>query len=130
MIRIPEDIVNKIFIHAERDKPIEACGYLLGLENKVSLMFPMKNMDESRTHFTLDPMEQFKVLNEARNLGLKIIGVYHSHPDTPARPSEEDIQLANDPSISYIIASLLDKSIESFKIQNKKVEKEELEITK
>jgi proteasome lid subunit RPN8/RPN11 len=45
-------------------------------------------------------------MKSARANGQKIIANFHSHPATPARPSEEDIRLAYDPNIVYIIISL------------------------
>ena len=81
-------------------------------------------------HFSMDPTEQFAAVKECRNQGLKIRAVYHSHPETPARPSDEDIKLAHDPSLSYVIVSLAgaDPSIKSFIIKEGVVEPEPLEI--
>ncbi|PIU47526.1 MAG: hypothetical protein COS94_06795, partial [Candidatus Hydrogenedentes bacterium CG07_land_8_20_14_0_80_42_17] len=58
------------------------------------------------------------------------LGVYHSHPATPARPSQEDIKLAFDPSISYVIISLAEKDpvAKSFLIKDGKVDIEPIEI--
>ena len=63
---------------------------------------------------------------------LKLAAVYHSHPETPARPSQEDIRLAFDPQISYVIVSLAqpDPSIKSFKIREGNVQHEEIEPVK
>ena len=61
---------------------------------------------------------------------MQILANYHSHPSSPSRPSVEDIRLAFDPSISYVIASL-EKEIpvvKSFRITDGKVEVEELKI--
>ena len=110
--------ILKIFSQGEKEAPIEACGYLAGKENTVMKIFPMKNIDDSEEHFSLDPEEQFKVMREARSEGLEIIGVYHTHPNSPARPSVEDIRLAHDNTKIYIIASLLSgsKEIKAYKI--------------
>ncbi|MDR1738053.1 MAG: Mov34/MPN/PAD-1 family protein [Candidatus Symbiothrix sp.] len=50
------------------------------------------------------------MLKKTRKDGEKIMANYHSHPETPARPSEEDIRLACDPNIIYIIISLAQKT--------------------
>ena len=68
----------------------------------------MTNIDASPEHFSFDPKEQFKVVKEARTKGISLLSVYHSHPETPARLSEEDIKLLNDPNMVYIIVSLKD----------------------
>ncbi|MHB9029919.1 MAG: M67 family metallopeptidase [Candidatus Latescibacterota bacterium] len=130
MIRMSKTIWTEIIEHARRDAPIEACGYL-GEENGViSVCRPMRNMDASGEHFTLDPDEQFAVLRELRKNGVRLAAVYHSHPATPARPSAEDIRLAYDPVISYVIVSLKDgaDTVKSFRIKDSRAENEAIEI--
>ncbi len=127
---IPRAIVNEIFEHGKREMPIEACGYLAGKDGRVSVWYPMKNVDESREHYSLDPHEQFATVKKARNEGLDILAVYHTHPETPARPSVEDIALAYDPTIFYVIASLAqaEPSVNCFRIRNGEVQSEEMEM--
>ena len=66
----------------------------------------MTNVDNSPEHFSFSPDEQFEVLKNARGRGLRILASYHSHPASPARPSKEDIRLAYDPKLIYVIISL------------------------
>jgi len=71
------------------------------------------------------------VVKELRAKGLSMLVIYHSHPETPARPSKEDIRLALTPGVSYVIISLADPlrpDIKSFRIENGKVEAEQIEI--
>lgn len=128
MLRIPQQIINDLFEHAQTGLPEEVCGYLAGTGNEVTRQFRLTNTDHSNEHFSFDPVEQFQVVREARKAGLEILANYHSHPETPARPSQEDIRLAYDPNISYVIVSLAAEipDIKSFKIQNGEVEKEEI----
>lgn len=109
---------------------MEACGYLAGKGDEVTGYFPMRNQDQSSEHFTLDPQEQFSVIRRARSEGLEVLAVYHTHPVSPARPSPEDIKLAYDPNIIYVIASLLNGSqqIKAFRIVKGQVTEEELII--
>ena len=60
-------------------------------------------------HFSMDPKEQLAALKDARANGYKIIGNFHSHPESPSRPSEEDKRLAFDPTIEYLILSLMEE---------------------
>jgi proteasome lid subunit RPN8/RPN11 len=117
--------------HGVEDLPIEACGYLAEKDGIVQKLYRLKNMDDSGIHFTFDPAEQFTVLRDMRECGLAVRAVYHSHPATPARPSAEDIKLAVDPHVSYVIVSLLGKTpvAKSFEIKNKLVEAEEIVIS-
>ena len=132
MIQINREISDQIVGHAMNELPNEACGYLAGQDGIVVKVFEMTNTDKSPEHFSFDPAEQFSVFREVRKLGLSILANYHSHPSTPSRPSVEDIRLAFDPEISYVIISLAenDPVIRSFKIQNGKSEEEELTILK
>jgi proteasome lid subunit RPN8/RPN11 len=63
-------------------------------------------------------------MRKARELGIAIIGNYHSHPETPARPSVEDIKLAYDPEIIYVIVSLSQSKpvVKAFSFKKGKVE--------
>ncbi len=134
-MKILKDIVDEIIRHAKNDLPYEACGYLAGQGENVTKAYAVKNTDKSHEHFSFDPEDQFRVIKDMRKKDLAPIAVYHSHPETPARPSKEDIKLAYDPDISYLIISLCRDlpDIKSFKIRKGRingdqVEKEEIEI--
>ena len=129
MLRIPQQIINDLFDHAQTGLPEEVCGYLAGTGREVTRQFRLTNIDHSNEHFSFDPKEQFQVVREARKAGLEILANYHSHPETPARPSQEDIRLAFDPNISYVIVSLAAEipDVKSFRIKNGEGEKEEIE---
>ncbi len=127
---IRKDVLEKVVAHAKREAPIEACGYLALREGVVVRHFEMTNTDRRRDHFTLDPQEQFRVHREARAEGLEIGAVYHSHPLTPARPSAEDIRLAADPRLTYLIVSLAGgaSDVKAYRIRGSEVAMEYLEI--
>jgi len=127
---ILKDTINEIFRQGDGDAPIEACGYLLGCGGDVRKAVPMINVDQSSEHFALVPGEQFAVIRQARLEGLEIIAVYHTHPATPARPSAEDIKLAFDPNIIYVIASLAPKTraVKAFRIAKGEVSEEEITV--
>ncbi|MCF6248576.1 MAG: M67 family metallopeptidase [Desulfobacula sp.] len=118
-MRVPKNIYDQIILHAKKDLPNEACGYLAGKGGVVTKAYVIKNIDQSHEHFSFDPQEQFAVIKDMRKRNLVPIAVYHSHPATPARPSKEDIKLAYDPDISYLIISLAGNvpDIKSFKIK-------------
>lgn len=138
MIKIPRHIINLIIEQAYKESPNEACGLLAGKGNEVVKQYAMTNIDHSPEHFSFSPNEQFQVLRLARADGLDIIANYHSHPETPARPSEEDIRLAYDANIIYIIVSLaVDQpnikiferpNIKAFSIQNGQSKEIRIEI--
>ncbi len=130
MLKIYRSVLENILAHAREELPIEACGYLAGDGGIISVHHKMKNIDNSFEHFTFDVREQFSVLKKVRVRGLTLLAVYHSHPTTPARPSREDIKLAVDPCVSYVIVSLAERKeqVKAFKIRNGIVENEDLEV--
>jgi proteasome lid subunit RPN8/RPN11 len=67
-----------------------------------------------------------------RAAGLQLCAIYHSHPTSPARPSAEDIKLAYDPGISYVIVSLAeeDPAVRSFRIKAPRVEQEDITLVR
>ncbi|WP_440951005.1 M67 family metallopeptidase [Methanosphaerula subterraneus] len=124
------DIVKYIVAHAEQDAPVEACGYLAGEVGRITRHYPMTNIDRSTDHFSFDPQEQFDVRKAARRDGLDLVGIYHSHPSSPANPSSEDVRLAYDPTLLYVIVSLVNGTItlNGFHIRQDTVEKVSLVI--
>jgi len=132
MITIPKHIYDDLIQHAKEGFPLEVCGILGGNGNTVSANYRMTNTDASNEHFMMDPKEQFSVVKDLRAKGLSMLAIYHSHPETPARPSEEDIKLALTPDVSYIIISLVDPDkadMKSFKISNGNVIAEEIAVS-
>lgn len=130
MLRINKSVIKAIIAHAEKELPHEACGYLAETEGLVSMHYELTNLDKAGDHFSMDPKEQFAAVKKMRNKGQRLCAVYHSHPETPARPSVEDIRLAYDPDISYVIISLNEKKriVKSFLINKGKFTHEILEV--
>ena len=129
-MKIPQNIIEELIEQAEKDAPDESCGYLLGIGDEVTENYWMENIDHSSEHFAFAPKDQFAALRYAREKGLKILANWHSHPASPSRPSQEDLRLANDPSIRYAILSLLDgePKLNSFKILNGEVVDKEVHL--
>lgn len=122
---------DEMIEHSRRESPHEACGMLAGKHEKVERVYQMTNTDKSSETFFMDPKEQFKVMKETRNLGLKMVGIYHSHPETEAYPSAHDVELAFYPEISYVIISLRDKDnprIRLFRIVDGEISEEGAQI--
>ena len=139
-MKIPHNIIEELIAQAQKDAPNESCGYLLGTitpstgggqgEALVTENYWMENIDHSSEHFSFAPKDQFAALRYAREHGLKILANWHSHPASPSRPSQEDLRLANDPTIRYAILSLLDgePKLNSFKILNGEVVDKEVHL--
>lgn len=112
MIYIKKEDYEEIIAYAKAGLPNEACGLLGGTvdgkDRRIEKVYYLTNIDASREHFSMDPKEQFEAVKDMRANGLSLIGNFHSHPESPSRPSEEDKRLAYDSSIRYLILSLMD----------------------
>ena len=120
-MKLTRQMVEQIVAQARAEAPNEACGYVAGSGDKAELLIPMRNVDASPEHYSFDPKEQFAAARQARAAGLDLIGVYHSHPATPPRMSQEDIRLANDSSVVYLIYSLAQEELKGFRVSRDKV---------
>jgi proteasome lid subunit RPN8/RPN11 len=109
--------------HATSNYPEECCGLLLGIfENgqktkRVTEAKSMSNVFEKneRYHrYTIDPKEFMEAEIAAESRGLEIVGIYHSHPNAPARPSEFDKTHAW-PSLSYVVVELREGKVRETK---------------
>ena len=113
--------------------PVEACGILAGTGDVVEKLYEMTNADNSPDHFTMVPEEQFTVVKDMRTWSAAMLAVYHSHPATPARPSEEDIKLAFMPGATYVILSLAEADspdVKAFNIEEGVVTSVPVEVVK
>ena len=111
MITITERELAEIREHGVRDYPYECCGLLLGrFESNAKIVtdtYPISNAREEsakRNRFLITPEELMKGERFAREHDLEVVGFYHSHPDSPAVPSQYDLEHAW-PTYSYIIVS-------------------------
>jgi proteasome lid subunit RPN8/RPN11 len=78
----------------------------------------------------MDPAQQFATIRQIRDESMQVAGVYHTHPDTPARPSMEDIRLAYDTDLVYIIVSLMAgvEPVLAYKINQGEVAQVDLQV--
>lgn len=135
MISMKSEDYKAILEHARKELPNEACGLIAGEldeENKIiKKVYFLTNIDHSNEHFSLDPKEQLAAIKDMRFNGFVPLGNWHSHPESPSRPSDEDKRLAYDSKASYLILSLMDNEnpvLNSFKIEGNNAEKENLVI--
>jgi proteasome lid subunit RPN8/RPN11 len=114
ILRLTPDLIKEIHAHGESTYPEEGAGLLLGKmdgDHKLaSAILKLANTrEDSARHnrFLLTPQDYLRGEQEAARLGLDVIGVFHSHPDHPNRPSEFDREWAM-PWFSYIITTVQD----------------------
>ncbi len=112
-IQISSSLLHEIHKHGEAAYPDEGAGLLLGKqagENKnVVRLLPLENArrsSERHNRYLLTAEDFLKAELAAAEMGLDILGVFHSHPDHPNRPSAFDLEWAL-PYLSYIITSVM-----------------------
>ena len=128
---------EKILAHCREGLPNESCGLLAGTVEgdvkTVTKVYLLTNIDASNEHFSMDPKEQLAAVKDMRKNGYVPLGNFHSHPESPSRPSEEDKRLAYDSKANYLILSLMEADnpvLNAFRVdEEKQVTKEKLVIS-
>jgi len=96
----------EMVVHAMAAKPAECCGMLIGAGTAVTEAAAARNIAERPTRFLIDPQDHIDAIRRARARGLEVLGFYHSHPHSPAVPSETDVEEASYPNHLYVIVGL------------------------
>lgn len=105
MLSIPNELIERIAEHVQTAYPEEGAGFLLGGDGEVKDIFALPNAREDearRNRYLITPEDYMKAEMKAAELGVDLIGVFHSHPDCPNVPSEYDREWAQ-PFFSYVI---------------------------
>jgi proteasome lid subunit RPN8/RPN11 len=135
---LSKQVLAQIHTHGEASYPEEGAGFLLGSDEDqqrvVSQIFTTENAREDtarHNRYLVTPEDYLEAEITAERLGLDLMGVFHSHPDHPNRPSEFDREWAQ-PFFSYVITSVNEgKAVESrcWRLSEDRSKFEEEEIT-
>ena len=99
---------KQILKHTRAEVPNEACGLLAGRDGHVTCVLPAKNVaDGPEVEYLMDPHDQLDHFQAMEEQGLELLGIYHSHPVSPAYPSPTDLSMAYYPEAVYAIISLI-----------------------
>ena len=127
MITFNKSDFDTILEYAKKNLPEEACGLIGGTtengDKHIKKIYLLTNIDHSK--------EQLAAVKDMRANGLVPLGNWHSHPESPSRPSDEDKRLAYDSKASYMILSLMnidEPVLNSFHIEGNVSNKEDLRI--
>jgi proteasome lid subunit RPN8/RPN11 len=125
---IPAAVRDEIVTHARAGLPNEACGILAGLDGRVERFFPAESDEPSPYYYRIESRDQIRIMNEIDEVGLDLIGIYHSHTSSPAFPSRTDAEQAFWPDAVYVIVSLAnpDAEVRGYRIRDMEVTEEEL----
>lgn len=124
ILQIPRHLFRAMVAHCQEEWPREACGIMTGKGGLVRRAFAMRNTHrQPSTRYQIDPLDQQEAMAEVLAGREELVAIYHSHPTTPAYPSQTDINMAYYPEAFYVIASLAGDSpdVQTFRIQDGKV---------
>ena len=108
--------------HAENEKPNESCAILFGKDNHVSEVFLTKNIEESPVNFTISNeqlIEGYKIAEEKK---VEVIGIFHSHPDSEAYPSNTDKKFMQSNPVAWVIYSGVNKDFKAYLLESEIIE--------
>jgi proteasome lid subunit RPN8/RPN11 len=118
MLRIGRQVLEEIEAHMEETYPNECCGLIIGAASGGvrtgvrSWRCGNLNTERAVDRYQLDPMDMLRAQQALEGSDEDIVGIYHSHPDHPSRPSEFDRDHAWS-GWSYMIGSVMSGKVES-----------------
>ena len=114
--------------HAREEAPNECCGYAWARDGRVEGFARAQNEQRSPYGYRLDAKSQFDAWKRGEEDGYEVI-IYHSHPRSPAEPSQQDINLAYFPEWTQVIVSLAgEPEMRAWRIADGHVEEEDIHV--
>jgi proteasome lid subunit RPN8/RPN11 len=105
-ITLPRDLVNRL-LHQAQESEQEICGLIGAVNGHPHRLYPIINVSEQpHTRYHMDPALQIAALRELRENGETLFAIYHSHPTSPAQPSQLDLLEWTYPEALCLIVSL------------------------
>jgi proteasome lid subunit RPN8/RPN11 len=117
---------DKLIAHAIKQRPNESCAMLLGKKIddawNVKEVFLTQNIDKSQTNFTISPEELLKGYQFAEKMHLELVGVFHSHPNSDATPSDTDKKFMQNNPVPWIIFSGVTSDLTAYLLDSDVIE--------
>lgn len=100
--------------YSENHKPNESCAILFGKKDQVSDLFLTENIEQSPINFTISNDQLIEGYKIAEERGLDVIGIFHSHPNSDAFPSNTDKKFMHINPVVWMIYSGINKNFRAF----------------
>ena len=117
---------DKLVAHAIEQQPSESCAMLFGKKVgddwNVKEVFLTQNMDNSQTNFTISPEELLKGYQIAEKNQLEVVGIFHSHPNSDAIPSNTDKKFMQNNPVPWIIFSGVTNDLTAYLLDSDVIE--------
>ncbi len=105
--------------YSENQKPNESCAILFGKGNLISDIFLTENIEKSPMNFTISNEQLIEAYKTAEEKGIEIIGIFHSHPNSDAFPSNTDEKFMQSNPVAWVIYSGINKNFRAFVLEPK-----------
>ncbi len=104
-LHITQAQYDEMLAHLQENLPEEACGLLAGKAGRVEKVMPITNQARSPVRFYMEPVELLNAFHAMDAEGLELMGIFHSHPNGPAVPSQTDLNEFLYPGTATVILS-------------------------
>jgi len=114
---------KKILVnHADNEKPNESCAILFGSVNDkvttVKDVFLAKNIEESPVNFTISNEQLIKIYKTAEEKKAEVVGIFHSHPNSEAYPSNTDKKFMHSNPVVWVIYSGISNDFKAYVLES------------
>ncbi len=108
--------------HSENQKPNESCAILFGKGDQVLDLFLTENIEKSPVNFTISDEQLIEVYRIAEEREMEVIGIFHSHPDSDASPSDTDKKFMQCNPVAWVIYSGINKNFRAYFLESDVIE--------
>src|SRR5262245_61313849 len=127
-------MVDEIVAHAREEWPKECCGVVAAENGSATRVYRAENAArQPNLGYLIEGIDLYRIWSEIEAQGWVLEAIYHSHPKSPAKPSQTDINLADQwPDAVYLIVSLEDDEnpdLRGFRIADGRYEEIELTVS-
>ena len=117
-IKLSETDKKILSEHSENQKPNESCAILFGKNDQVLDLFLTENIEKSPVSFTISNKQLIEGYRIAEEKEMEVIGIFHSHPDSDAYPSNTDEKFMQSNPVAWIIYSGINKNFRAYLLES------------
>ena len=108
--------------YSENQKPNESCALLFGKNNQVLDIFLIENIEKLPINFTISNEQLIEEYKIAENKKMEVIGIFHSHPNSDAFPSNIDKKFMQSNPVAWVIYSGINKNFRAHVLESDSIE--------
>jgi len=121
-IKLSETDKKILSEHSENQKPNESCAILFGKNDQVLDLFLTENIEKSSVNFTISNEQLIEGYKIAEEKEMEVIGIFHSHPDSDAFPSNTDKKFMQSNPVVWVIYSGINKNFRAYLLETDIIE--------